>query len=152
AWPKHDSSMDQGQAKHDPSKAQASPLVPCTLYPVPDTSSNTAASCDTSESFILSPDSKQADPVILTFPCAGPVPEWDLRESRIAVYQESYPGVDVLLEAKRAKLWIEDNPRKKKTATGMRSFLTNWMKNAQDKANRSISEKGGKREKYARTG
>jgi hypothetical protein len=72
-------------------------------------------------------------PIVLEFPCAGKSPKvWHLRESKVAEYQSSYPGVDVLAECRMARQWCTDNPPKRKTAKGMPAFLTRWLSKAQN--------------------
>lgn len=70
---------------------------------------------------------------MLVFPTVGRGPkEWHLTESKLAEYRESFPGVDVLVEAKKARQWCLDNPTKRKTAVGMPKFLGSWFGRAQN--------------------
>lgn len=77
------------------------------------------------------------DPVVLWFPIVGgkggkgPT-EWPLRQSKIAEYGESFPGVDVPREARKALQWCRDNPARRKTARGMPAFLSRWFAKVQD--------------------
>jgi hypothetical protein len=74
-----------------------------------------------------------SDPVVMTFPTSGKGPkEWHLRESKLREYAESYPGVDVLAECRKARQWAIDNPRRRKTPDGMGAFLNNWLKKEQN--------------------
>lgn len=54
-------------------------------------------------------------------------------DAMIAQWKETFPGVDVMAEVLVAKTWCMDNPEKRKTTGGMRRFLGNWLKRAQDK-------------------
>lgn len=75
------------------------------------------------------------DPVVLTFPCSGPKTQpdhWHLRKSKLAEYEESYPGVDVLVECRKALQWCRDNPKRTKTAQGTPAYLSRWLSKAQD--------------------
>ncbi len=51
----------------------------------------------------------------------------------IEQWQETFPGVDVLLELKRCRQWNIDNPSKRKTARGIRSHISSWLGRVQDK-------------------
>ncbi len=72
-------------------------------------------------------------PPVLVFQTVGKGPkEWSLTEAKVAEYQESFPGVDVLAECRKARQWIIDNPTKRKTARGMPAFLTRWLGRVQN--------------------
>src|SRR5262249_17224097 len=86
-----------------------------------------------SPSPITSPDgevgSEPAKPAsepktVLVFPVVGgKAKEWALTDAKLAEYAEAYPGIDVLLECKKARQWCIDNPSKRKTPRGMPAFL-----------------------------
>jgi hypothetical protein len=57
---------------------------------------------------------------------------WFLTEEKAKEYQETYPGVDIISESKKALQWIKDNPTRKKTYSGMPKFLNSWMARAQN--------------------
>lgn len=73
---------------------------------------------------------------VLSFPIVGVLLPgehlWELSEEKLAEYQEAYPDMDVLLVAKRARQWLIDNPRKRKTARGMPKFLGSWIERQQN--------------------
>jgi hypothetical protein len=77
------------------------------------------------------------DPVVLAFPVVGgkrgkrPA-EWPLRQSTLSEFAESFPGVDVLAECKKALQWCRVNPRKRKTYDGLPEFLFRWLSRAQN--------------------
>lgn len=76
---------------------------------------------------------------VMQFPVVGGGPtEWNLTESKLAQYRESFPGIDVLAECKAARQWCLDNPKKRKTATGMPAFLGRWLSHEQNR-NRALS-------------
>lgn len=73
------------------------------------------------------------EPVLLAMPCVGTGSKgFVITSSMVSQWQDAYPGVDVLGEAKKAKAWLEANPKKGKTASGMARFLVNWLSRAQD--------------------
>ncbi|NOX54233.1 MAG: hypothetical protein GXP27_07275 [Planctomycetes bacterium] len=68
---------------------------------------------------------------MLSFPVEGRSgPHWHLTRAKLREYQECYPSLDVLAEARKALQWIRDNPARRKTARGMPRFLTNWLNRA----------------------
>lgn len=77
------------------------------------------------------------DQAVISFPIVGgkrgkgPA-EWPLRQSKIAEYAESFPGVEVLAECRKAMQWCRDNPTRRKTFRGMAAFLQRWLGKAQD--------------------
>lgn len=72
--------------------------------------------------------------VVMTFPCVGrDHQEWRLTESKIAEYQESFPGIDVLAHCRNARQWCIDNPKKQKTFSGMPAFLSRWLAKEQNR-------------------
>jgi len=58
---------------------------------------------------------------------------WPFCESQRAELQSIFVGVDVLLEARKALLWIRSNPTKRKTPVGMPKFINGWMERATNK-------------------
>jgi len=55
-------------------------------------------------------------------------------KSYIAEMAPLYPGIDIQSEILRAKGWLLNNPKKRKTDRGMTSFLGRWFTKEQDKA------------------
>ena len=83
------------------------------------------------------------DPIVLTFPTVGSGPkEWHLRQSKLAEYVKSYPGIDVLAECRQALQWTRDNPTRRKTARGMTGFLNRWLNRSQDSGPRNARAQG----------
>jgi hypothetical protein len=73
--------------------------------------------------------------VQLIFPVVGGSRrDWTLTAAKLAEYQASYPGVDVLAECRAALQWCRDNARKRKTARGMPAFLARWLAKEQNRA------------------
>lgn len=109
-----------------------------------------AASCAYSSSSLLSHSSyssndcsephgaasEPAETALLSFPVVkkGKDPaEWPLFQSKVDEYSQSFPGVDILAECRKALQWCRDNPTKRKTFGGMAGFLTRWLSKAQDR-------------------
>lgn len=72
-----------------------------------------------------------AAPVV--FPTVGAVTTWSLTPEQFSQVQACFPHVDLLTELAKAKLWLEMNPTKRKTAKGMGRFLLAWVGRAVDK-------------------
>ena len=65
---------------------------------------------------------------LLIFPCRGGVKEWVLTEGQVAAWCDSFPGVDVAGECRKALAWVQANGTK--TAGGMARFLVSWLNRA----------------------
>lgn len=54
-------------------------------------------------------------------------------------WQQDFPAVDVRQELREMRSWLDANPSKRKTETGMRRFVVNWLSKEQDKGGPSRS-------------
>lgn len=77
---------------------------------------------------------------ILVFECDGNSKTWELTHEKMSEWQEAYPSLDVAAECRKAWQWLRDNPTKRKTASGMASFLGRWLAREQN----SLQNQGGK--------
>lgn len=68
-----------------------------------------------------------ASPAVLEFPCRGAEATWLFTEEFLLQLEESFPGIDVLAECKKARGYVVANIEKRKTHTGMRKFLWSWL-------------------------
>ncbi len=76
-------------------------------------------------------------PVVLTYPTVGTnSKEWGLTQAKLDEYRESFPGLDVEAECRKALQWCRDNAANRKTPNGMPKFLCRWLGKAQDYAAR----------------
>lgn len=90
-----------------------------------ETESETLSTASTEVAAVTSPGSG------LRFPTIGRgVPEWEAPLRLLQQTEETFPMVDVRAEWRRASLWLEANPLKRKTAVGMARFLTGWITRA----------------------
>lgn len=56
---------------------------------------------------------------------------WHLPRSKLAEYEAAYGGhLDVHLELAKARQWLIDNPKRRKTRGGMPAYLTKWLNQA----------------------
>ena len=77
---------------------------------------------------------------VLKFPCVGQDGgEWTLTEKKLAEYCESFPGIDVLIECRKARQWCIDNKTHRKTKKGMPRFLTGWLSKSQNSSRNQIN-------------
>jgi hypothetical protein len=74
------------------------------------------------------PPNPPPEPPVMEFPVNGTGPRlWPLSASKANEYRESFPGIDVEAELRKARQWALDNPTKRKTARGMAAFLGRWL-------------------------
>jgi hypothetical protein len=71
-------------------------------------------------------------PSLMEFPTDGTPKQWHLTQSLADELAEAFPSLDILAEAREAKLWILGDPGRKKTARGMRKFFTGWVSRSQN--------------------
>jgi hypothetical protein len=69
--------------------------------------------------------------IIGIFPCSGEPKEFKLSQKKLTEYHKLYgEQIDVVVEAKKAKQWLVDNPTRRKTHRGMTRFLNGWFNTA----------------------
>lgn len=74
------------------------------------------------------------EPALLVFPVVGHGgPEWPLTQSLVAELAELFPAVDVLGECRSALAWVRADLTRRKSAAGMRRFLTGWVTRSNDR-------------------
>lgn len=82
-------------------------------------------------------------PTEFIFPTTGKgAREWTLTQNKLAEYIESFPGLDVPNELRKARQWCRDNPKKRKTASGMLTYLTRWLSRSQNRGQHERSTAG----------
>ena len=70
--------------------------------------------------------------VVLTIPLIPRDGEHEITEKDVSEYQETFPGVDILTELKKCRLWNKNKPSRRKTKRGIRTHIANWLGKAQD--------------------
>jgi hypothetical protein len=68
----------------------------------------------------------------LEFPCDGQVRSWQLTFELLEQWTAAYPSLDLEAECRKALVWVQANPARKKTASGMSKFLLGWFGRAQN--------------------
>lgn len=59
--------------------------------------------------------------------------EYPVYQSMIDDWKELYPNVDVMQELRKMKGWLNANPTKRKTKSGILRFINSWLTREQDK-------------------
>lgn len=113
---------------------------PSLAYPNQDTSASAEVCADPPpEAAESTPPSDE--PTEFEFPVSGKNQKpWVLPRSKLDEYVNSFPGIDVRVEIRKARQWIRDHPTRRKTPTGMLGFLTRWLGKAQ---NERAVDRGG---------
>ena len=66
--------------------------------------------------------------------------EYPIYQNQIDEWIELFPAVDIMQELRKMKSWLNANPQKRKTKTGILRFVNAWLSKEQDKGgNKSIS-------------
>lgn len=65
---------------------------------------------------------------------SGETWECPVYQSQVVGWADSYPGVDIPGELKRARQWCVDHPRRQKTPRGVNAFLGSWFSRAQNRS------------------
>lgn len=73
-------------------------------------------------------------PVKITIPTAGKNSEdYPITEADVNEWHEAYPAVPIMQELREMRQWAISNPTKRKTARGMRRFITSWLEREQNR-------------------
>lgn len=67
--------------------------------------------------------------------------EFAVTETMIAEWSELYPAVDIKQELRKMKGWLDSNPTRRKTKSGIKRFITNWLAKSQDSGGSKNTEK-----------
>ena len=105
-----------------------------------DTDLDTDTEVETKEDTVVSssperpqPAPVNEPPIVMSFPCKGLGEKtWRLTQAKLEEYKEAFPGVDVNRELLKARLWLNNHPKKLKTPGGMGQYLANWFTNCQN--------------------
>ncbi|HUX01325.1 MAG TPA: hypothetical protein VMY35_10150 [Phycisphaerae bacterium] len=128
-----------GRASKKQAKPPASSSFPPPFAFFPDGESSNEDSC-------AEPDEPAAAPPasVLIFPVKAPADkpkEWNLTQAKLDEYAETFVGMDVVAECRKARQWCIDNSAKRKTGRGMPAFLSRWMTKANDNGRGSFKPK-----------
>lgn len=70
--------------------------------------------------------------------------EYPIYQCDIDGWSECYPAVDIMQELRKMKGWCTDNPSRRKTKRGIRSFISRWLAKEQDKGGGYRQQVNGK--------
>lgn len=59
--------------------------------------------------------------------------EYEIMPSQVEEWSSLYPAVNVMQELRKMKGWMEANPKKRKTRSGILRCVTGWLSREQDK-------------------
>jgi hypothetical protein len=133
-WPKQEESDARGDAHGD---ARAMP------YQDQDQDQDKDQDQDQKRTTCPEAAKPPSGPAVVVLPCVGKgMKEWPVTQSLLDDWKDAFPGLDPLAEAKRMRLWLEQNPKRGKTYAGMGRFTTNWLSRAQDSAKPTTPNQG----------
>lgn len=76
---------------------------------------------------------RDSTPPLLEFPVVGTQgTSWGLTRTLVEAWAQAYPQLDVLSECRKALVWLEAHPERRKTPRGMPGFLVNWFNRSTD--------------------
>lgn len=59
---------------------------------------------------------------------------YDITENDVVIYQQLYPGIDVMQNLRKIVGWCDANPKNRKTRAGAKRFVNAWLSREQDRA------------------
>lgn len=68
---------------------------------------------------------------------------FNVTEEHVNKFKECYQSVDIIYQLKKMQLWLESNPRKRKTERGMMNFINLWLGREQDKPQKNYNTNSG---------
>ena len=74
--------------------------------------------------------------------------EWRPTVADINEWRKFYSGIDVVRELGRMRQWCISNPSKRKTARGVRRFVTNWLDSEQNRQGKYSRSGQNQKDKY----
>ncbi|WP_206458670.1 hypothetical protein [Anaerovorax sp. IOR16] len=63
---------------------------------------------------------------------------YPITQEQVNKWSKLYPAVDVMQELRKMVGWLEANPKRRKTSSGILRFITNWLAGEQDKGNKGM--------------
>lgn len=73
------------------------------------------------------------DPVVIFLP-TNRGEECPITESKVKLWEEAYPAVDVRSQLREMRAWCMSNPKNRKTSAGMDRFCNSWLSRQQDRS------------------
>ena len=73
-----------------------------------------------------------SSPILMEMPVVGGQGMFSVTKALRDSFAEAYPALDVDQCLRAARLWLEANPSRRKTAKGMKRFLAAWLERSQN--------------------
>jgi len=70
---------------------------------------------------------------------------WEPEQADVIAWGRTYPAVDVHQELKAMESWLDANPTKRKTKTGIKRFVNSWLARSQNQGGASPIAKSYKK-------
>ena len=80
-----------------------------------------------------------ASPPVVSIPLNDGT-EYPVSQEQCQEWAGVYPAVDVIQQLREMREWCRNNPAKRKTAKGVRSFITRWLAKEQDRGGQKHSK------------
>ena len=91
----------------------------------------------------VAPETPGASPPIISLPL-NDGSAFEIFQSDVDLWSNLYPAVDVMQQLRNMAGWIDGNPSKRKTRSGIKRFVNSWLAKEQNK--------GGDRANNAKSG
>lgn len=88
---------------------------------------------------------EEAEEIVITLPLNSG--ERNVTKKEIDEWQELYPNVDVQQQLRSMLGWLNANPQRRKTKSGINRFINAWLSKEQDKPRATVPFKSYKAEK-----
>lgn len=75
--------------------------------------------------------------------------DYPITAEYLAQLSDAYPAVDVLSEIKRMRVWLDANPKNRKTRSGIKRFISTWLSKSQNDSGRVQAAAANKRRSAA---
>src|SRR5699024_5190723 len=86
----------------------------------------------TKPSSASSPNTKESDAAYLLPLVTGG--EYAVKAADIELWRDAYPAADIFAELKKMRAWLDANPQRRKTAKGIKRFITGWLEREQNRS------------------
>ena len=78
------------------------------------------------------PPRKPAEPAVM-YLLLNDKSQYPILQSDVDMWKSLYPAVDIMAELRKMAGWLDANPSKRKTRTGVKRFVNSWLSREQDK-------------------
>ena len=86
---------------------------------------------DIKKDYSCSEQKNAHEPAVISLPLNNKT-DYDIFNDDIVEWQELYPSVDIIQELRKMKGWLNSNPTRRKTKSGIKRFINSWLSREQD--------------------